>query len=61
MAKVYGEELKKAIIAERDNLQAAIDRRSERIKNWETDEDDCFLSQRVEENAIHECNMKLRI
>lgn len=61
MAKVYGEELRKLILKQRETLQNAIDRRAERIANWETDEDDCFMSQRVEESAIRECNMQLRI
>lgn len=61
MAKVYGEELRKAIEAQKATLQAAIDRRAERIRNWETDEDDCFMSQRVEESGIRECNMQLEI
>ena len=61
MAKVYGEELKKLILKQRETLQKAIDRRAERIANWETDEDDCFMSQRVEASAISECNMQLRI
>ena len=61
MTKVYGEELKKDIIKRRENLVAAIERRAQRIANWETDEDDCFMSQRVEEEGIRECNMQLDI
>lgn len=61
MAKVFGEELRKVIEERKATLQAAIDRRSERIANWETDEEDSFMSQRVEESGIRECNMQLAI
>lgn len=60
MAK-YGDELKATIIATKKRMQDAIDRRAERIARWETDEDDCFISQHVEEDAIRECNMQLDI
>lgn len=61
MAQLFGEELRKSIEEEKAALQAAIDRRSERIANWETDEDDCFISQRVEESGIRNCDMRLNI
>lgn len=61
MAKIYGEELKQAILKQREILLAALDRRSERIRNWETDEDDCFMSERVEQNGIRECDLQLDI
>ena len=61
MAKVYGEELRESILATKARMQAAIDRRAERIARWETDEDDCFISQHIEEDAIRECNMQLEI
>lgn len=59
--KLYGEELKKSILATKKRMQDAIDRRAERIARWETDEDDCFISQKVEEDAIRECNLQLAI
>ena len=59
--KLYGEELKKSILATKKRMQDAIDRRAERIARWETDEEDCFISQRVEEDAIRECNLQLEI
>lgn len=49
---MYGEELIKKLEGEIETLQGALDRRTERIKNWETDEDDCFISERVESRAI---------
>ena len=61
MAKVYGEELRKQILETRRRMQEAINRRWERINNCETDMDDCFISQHVEEDAIRECNMQLKI
>lgn len=61
MAKVYGAELAKLIEAEKQRYISAIEDRQRRINNWETDEDDCFMSQRVEERGIHECDMKLEI
>lgn len=61
MAKIYGEELRKAIESRKATLMAALDNRAERIKNWETDEDDCFISERVEQNGIRECNLQLEI
>jgi hypothetical protein len=59
--KKYGEELRKSILATKEHLLERIKERNERIANWQTDEDDCFLSQRVEERAISECNMQLTI
>ena len=61
MTKVYGEELRQDILKRKQTLMDAIARREERIARWETDEDDCFLSQRVEEQGILECNMQLKI
>lgn len=61
MPKLYGEELARSIEAEKQRYIAAIEDRQRRINNWETDEDDCFLSQRMEERGIHECNERLKI
>lgn len=59
--KLYGEELRKSIEASKAHYLELMEDRARRIANWETDEDDCFLSQRCEENAISECNMQLEI
>ena len=48
----YGEELIRDLEKEIELMRSAIERREERIKNWETDEDDCFISQRNEERTI---------
>lgn len=61
MARVFGEELRKSILAQKENLQRALDDRARRIANWETDEEDCFLSERVESRGITELNMQLDI
>lgn len=49
---MYGTELIAKLEAEIETLQGALNRRAERIANWETDEDDCFISQRCEERTI---------
>ena len=61
MAKLFGEQLRESILETKRRMQAAIDRRAERIANWETDEEDCFISEHVEQDAIRECNMQLEI
>ena len=59
--KLYGEELRKNVLERKARMQESINRRWERIYNCETDMDDCFISQHVEEDAIRECNMQLEI
>ena len=61
MAKVFGAELAKQIEKHRQCLVDAQDRRDERIGAGWTDEDDCFLSIRVEQQGIRECDMQLEI
>lgn len=61
MKQLYGEELREYVIKRKQNYIDAIDRRWERINRCETDMDDCFLSQHVEEDGIHECNLQLAI
>lgn len=57
----YGQKLIDSLTKEIEILQAAIDRRNERIQNWETDEEDCFLSQRVEEQGIQVAKDKINL
>lgn len=57
----YGKELEEQIGKERQRYIEAIENRAERIRNWQTDEEDCFISQRVEEQGISQCNMQLEI
>ena len=61
MAKLFGEELRKSILASKARYQEAISDRLDRIDAGLTDMDDCFLSQRVEERAMLECDMQLDI
>ena len=49
---MYGKELIKSLEDEIIRLRDAMDRRQERYNNWETDEDDCFISERVESRGI---------
>lgn len=49
---VYGAELISKLESEIELMKGAISRRAERINNWETDEDDCFISERVELRTI---------
>ena len=58
---VCGKELEKQIVATRQRFIDNMDNRAERIRNWQTDDEDCFMSQRVEEQGISECNMQLEI
>ena len=57
----YGIELMKKLEAEKELLVEAINNRSERIAAGMTDMDDCFFSQRTNENGISGINMKLNI
>ena len=57
----YGAELIKKLEAEIEVLQGAVDRREERIANWETDEDDCFISQRCESRGIQVAKDKIEL
>ena len=57
----YGEELRKEIEADIEYTREIQRRRDERIANWETDEDDCFVSIRVEEQSIANGKLQLEI
>ena len=59
--KLYGEELRKAILDGIAHTKEIMAERATRIANWETDEDDCFLSARVNENSMSEYRMQLDI
>lgn len=48
----YGAELIAQLEAENVRLQAAREDRAQRVAAWQTDEDDCFLSERVEARTI---------
>lgn len=58
---LYGKELAESIRRSIQRIHETQERRNERIANWETDEDDCFMSIRVEEHALSEYYKQLRI
>lgn len=58
---MYGIELINRLEAENETLKKAIANRDERINNWETDDDDCFISQRVESRSISVNNEKIQL
>ena len=49
---LYGQELIESLEKKIETTQGCIDRRWERINNWETDEEDCFISIRVDDRAL---------
>lgn len=57
----YGAELIASLNDEIERMKAAMDRRAERIANWETDEEDCFISERVESRTISVNRDKIRL
>ena len=57
----YGAELIEKLENEIKTLQEAIDRRAERIANWETDEDDCFISERCETRGVQVAKDKIQL
>lgn len=59
--KIFGEELRKSIEAERQQILQNIEDRNRRIETGETDYDDCFISMRVSANALDACDKKLKI
>lgn len=61
MANLYGEELRQSILRQREHTIEVMRRRDERIANWQTDEEDCFLSIRVDEQALSNYQKQLDI
>ena len=59
--EVYGEELKKQILEEKERLQKSISDRLDHVLNCDYDWDDCFLSQRCEQDGVWACDQKLKI
>lgn len=58
---MYGVALITKLENEITTLQAALDHRAERIANWETDEDDCFISERCETRGIQVAKDKIQL
>lgn len=61
MGKMYGEELRKSVLAHRQRVIDQIANRQNRIDNCETDYDDCFISIHIDEDALRACDMQLKI
>ena len=55
----YGQELIAELQKEIDLLTESQRRRAERINNWETDEEDCFMSMRCEERGVRNAQDKI--
>lgn len=58
---LFGEELKKALVRNREWILEDMRERDERIAAGLTDIDDCFVSIRSEEKALSEISMQLDI
>lgn len=58
---LYGEQLAESIRQERQRYVDALERRDQRIADGWTDEDDCFVSIRTEQQGIRKCDMQLSI
>ena len=61
MREIYGKELAEAIRASIKQTQEIMAERASRIASGQTDMDDCFLSQRIEDQSMGEYDMQLRI
>lgn len=59
--KLYGAELARSLERDRERILATMQERNERIARWETDEDDCFMSMRVEQQALANISKQLAI
>ena len=57
----YGAELIATLEREIEAIKEQIRNRNERIANWQTDEDDCFISQRVDERGIRLAQNKIAL
>lgn len=58
---LYGAELIKSLENEKARILEIQEDRSRRINNWETDEDDCFISIRCDERNLHLIDDKIRL
>lgn len=57
----YGQELIKALEQSMENTQRCMDDRNRRIANWQTDEEDCFISIRCDEREMRLCRDKIAL
>lgn len=61
MAQLFGEELRKVIIADKERTLASIKERNARIDNLETDFDDCFMSIKGDQQSLEKYELELSI
>lgn len=57
----YGQALIERLEAQRETVKKQIANRQERIDNWETDIDDCFISIKVDSDSLSQIDMKLHL
>lgn len=55
----FGEELIKELEKDIETTKKAMAERQERINNWQTDEDDCFMSIRMDTRGLGLCRDKI--
>ena len=59
--KLYGKELANTLIKERTRIQGIMANRDSRINQGMTDDNDCFMSIKVNQQALREIEMQLEI
>lgn len=59
--KVYGAELADQIKRKIEHIHEVREERYQRMRDGDTDYDDCFMSIRTEAQSLHECEMQLEI
>lgn len=57
----YGQALIERLEAQRETIKKQIADREGRIARWETDEDDCFISMKVDSDSLSQIDMKLHL
>ncbi len=57
----YGTELIRQLEAQIELMRKNMQERYERISDWQTDIDDCFISQRCEDRGISVCQDKISL
>ncbi len=57
----YGQELIEQLERDIETTKRAMENRQERIDNWQTDEDDCFISIRCDERQLSLCRDKISL
>lgn len=58
---LYGQDLINQLQKEVEATKAAMANRQERINSWQTDEDDCFISMRIDDRSLALAKNKIRL